>query len=134
MRVLAGQKSREAERGDAGALAEHDGHGVADELAQPAGADMPGIARPHPLGMVALGELAQHGFDATARLHQPARPASIGIGLARWRRHERHAVGGKLGAERRAPVGTVAQRPAGLAGQQFGRERPVRRIGRRQRR
>ena len=47
---------------------------MAGELAQPTGHEVPLVPRPGPLGVEALGELAQHGLDPPPRLDQPRRP------------------------------------------------------------
>jgi hypothetical protein len=59
-------------RAQAGLLAQLDGQGVAEQLALPAGAQMPGIPRPDSLGLVAPDQLAYHGLDPPAGLDQPA--------------------------------------------------------------
>lgn len=78
--LLGGDQCVEGERGQPGALAEQDGQGMAEDLAQPAGQQVPGVARPDLLGPVALGGLADDRLDAPLGVGQPLRP---GLPLAR---------------------------------------------------
>src|SRR3954452_13242445 len=75
VRVSAIEELGEGEWREGGALPEQDGQGVAAELAQPTGREVPLVPRPDPLGVVALGELAQHGLDPAPRLHPTRRPS-----------------------------------------------------------
>jgi hypothetical protein len=57
-------------------LTQQQHHRVADELAQLPGRQVPNVPCPHPLGMIVLGQLAQHGFNPPSGLHEPRPPAS----------------------------------------------------------
>ncbi len=50
---------------------------MAQDLAQPAGGEVPAIARPHLLGLVALHQLPDHRLDPAAFLRQLARPGLL---------------------------------------------------------
>ena len=47
----------EGQRRQAGALTEQDGEGMAEHFPQPAGQEVPGVARPDPLGLIEPGQL-----------------------------------------------------------------------------
>src|SRR3954466_12615065 len=98
VRVSAIEELREGEWREAGPLAEQDGQGVAGELAQPAGDEVPLVPRPDPLGVVALGELAQHGLDPAPRRPQPHRPPPRPGALPAGRRDQVEPAGEELGA------------------------------------
>src|SRR5215210_5174350 len=72
--LIGGEELVEGERGEARLLAEQDGEGMAEELAQPACEEVPLVARPDFLGVEALGQLADAGLDAAARVGEPLRP------------------------------------------------------------
>src|SRR3954464_4515383 len=55
---------------------------MTEHLAQEAAGQMPGIARPDPLEMVALDQLGGHRLDAPAPAGQEATAGGIRIGVA----------------------------------------------------
>src|SRR5437660_6392431 len=61
-------------------LAEQQGERVAEDLAEPAAQEVPCVACPDFLGVVALGELPDARLDAPSLVGQPLRP---GLPLAR---------------------------------------------------
>src|SRR3954452_956679 len=123
VRVSATQELSERERVEAGPLAEQDRQRVAGELAQPARHEVPLVPGPDPLGVEAFGERAQPVLDPPPRRHQPRRPARGPAPPAAPWRDQVEPGGGGLGAQARAPVPLVAERPAGGAGEQSGRDR-----------
>jgi len=106
-------------------LAEENCHGVTDELAQPAGNKMPFVAGSDLLGVTALGELAEHGFDPPPGLDQPPRPA-----LCLGRRTERPSnefepVGRQFGVQRWAPVTAMTECPTVKASKDLRCDRTI---------
>lgn len=67
---VSGEEAGELQRWVAQRSSEQGGDGVTQHLAQQSAAQMPGVARPHPLDVVALNQLTEGGLDSIAN---PAR-------------------------------------------------------------
>ena len=133
MRVSRSDELGESERGEAGPLTEQHRDGVGDELAGPAGGEVPLVAGADLFGVEALGQPAEHGFDPPAGLHEPSRPGRRLGGLSARRRDQVEAIGAEFRPQRRAPVAAVAQSSTLQSGEELGRDRPVGVVRRRQR-
>jgi hypothetical protein len=87
----------EGEWGDAGLLTAEHGNGVREELARPAAEEMPVVAGAGLFGVVALGELAEDGFNAPSGVDEPGRPAWALRVLAARGRKQIDTAGGEFG-------------------------------------
>ena len=83
MRVAVAEQAGEPERRVAGLLVAEQGEGVAEDLAEQAAGEVPGVARPDPPDALALGPLAEGGVDAVARAAQERAASRLRIALGR---------------------------------------------------
>jgi hypothetical protein len=60
------------------------------------------------LSVVALGQLAEHGLDASAGLHEPRGPGLGLRGLAARGREQVETASGEFGPQGRAPIAAIA--------------------------
>jgi parallel beta-helix repeat protein len=71
VRVSVGDQVGEPQRAEASSLTQEHRHGVAEQLAQPAGPQVPGVAGPDPFELIAVGQLADDGLDPAAFAGEP---------------------------------------------------------------
>jgi hypothetical protein len=110
--LIGGEELVEGQRGEARLLAEQDGEGMAEGLAQPAGEEVPRVARPDVRGVEALGPLPDAGLAAAARVGAPLRP---GVRVARGplvRGEDRQAALAQALSRLGPPVGAIPEPPA----------------------
>src|SRR5215203_6288457 len=106
---LMGDQLRETQRREPGPLAQHHAAGVAQNLAPETRAQVPHVARPDPLHVVALHQLAYHRLDAAPHPSQPTRPrVALALDATLLRSDQVHPVAGEVFGEGRAGVVGVA--------------------------
>src|SRR5690242_16764667 len=86
---------------------------------------MPFVAGSDLLGMIALGELAEHGFDPPPGLHQPPRPALCSGCRFGWASDKIEPVGCQFGVQLWAPITAITERPTVKASKDLRRDRTV---------